>query len=313
LQGELAKRAGAPAKGFYVPTEIFEKRVQLTTNSGTIVPTTYRPDLLTSALTASAVLTTMGATTLTGLTGDVTIPRETDSPQAGWVKENVALPYDVAAFDSLTLTPHHVGVITEISRQMLMQSSPAIEQLIRNMQARNIALEIDRAGLNGAGGSTAEPLGLLNTPGIVTVPYSTDLFTTTAAMIAAADLGNVSTSRSFLSTNGIKARAAMLRDANGSPIPIDQTFHGEPFAFTNQAPDDLGAGDDEHALIYGDWADFLIGLWSQIDVLVNPYAQSAYEKGNILVRSMATVDFGVRRPASFSKSTGVLGVEDVAP
>jgi HK97 family phage major capsid protein len=158
LQAELTKRAGKPAKGFYVPTEIFETRVQLTTNSGAVTPTDFRPDLFTSALTASAVLTTMGATTLTGLTGDVTIPRETDSPQAGWVKENVALPYDDAAFDSLTLSPHHVGVITEISRQMLQQSSPGIEQLIRNMQARNIALEIDRAGLNGAGGTSAEPL-----------------------------------------------------------------------------------------------------------------------------------------------------------
>ena len=48
-------------------------------------------------------------------------------------------------------------------------------------------------------------------------------------------------------------------------------------------------------------------------MLVNPYAQSAYEKGNILIRSMATVDFGVRRPASFLKATGVLAADDVTP
>ncbi|MBA3667940.1 MAG: phage major capsid protein [Sphingomonas sp.] len=306
LQAELTKRAGKPAEGFYVPTEIFETRVQLTTNSGTITPTTFRPDLFTSALTATAVLTTLGATTLTGLTGDVTIPRETDSPQAGWVAENVALPYDDAAFDSLTLSPHHVGVITEISRQMLMQSSPAIEQLIRNMQARNIALEIDRAAIVGSG-TGATPRGILNTTGVASVAYSTDLFTTTAAMIAAADLANVSTNRGFVSTNGIKGRANLLRDADGNPISVADTFHGEPVQFTNQAPNNLGAGTNEHALVYGDWADFLIGIWSQIDVLVNPFAQSAYEKGNVLVRSMATVDFGVRRPASFVKATGILG------
>jgi HK97 family phage major capsid protein len=306
MQAELTKRAGKPAEGFYVPTEIFEKRVQLTTNSGDITPTDFRPDLFTSALTASAVLTTLGATTLPGLTGDVTIPRETDSPQVGWVAENVALPYDDAAFDSLTLSPHHVGVITEISRQMLQQSSPAIENLIRNMQARNIALEIDRAGLAGTG-TGAEPRGVLNDPDVDSVAYSTDLFTTTAAMIAAADLANVSSNRGFLSTNGIKARASLLRDADGNPISITDTFHGEPVQFTNQAPKNLGAGTNEHGLVYGDWSDFLIGIWSQIDVLVNPYAQSAYEKGNVLVRSMATVDFGVRRPASFVKATGVMG------
>lgn len=304
LQAELTKRAGKPAQGFYVPTEIFEKRVQLTTNSGDVTPTTFRPDLFTSALTASAVLTSLGATTLTGLTGDVTIPRETDSPQAGWVAENVALPYDDAAFDSLTLTPHHVGVITEISRQMLQQSSPAIEQLIRNMQARNIALEIDRAGLAGTG-TGAVPRGLLNDPDVDAVAYSTDLATTTAAMIAAADLANVSPNRAFLSTNGIKGLAALTRDGDGRSISIAEIFHGERVEFTNQMPANLGADTDEHGLVYGDWTDFLIGIWSQIDVLVNPFAQSAYEKGNILVRSMATVDFGVRRPASFVKATGV--------
>ncbi|WP_394659555.1 phage major capsid protein [uncultured Novosphingobium sp.] len=309
LQAELTKRAGKPAEGFYVPTEIFEKRAQLTTSSESITPITFRPDLFTSALTASAVLTTLGATTLAGLTGDVTIPRETDSPQVGWVAENVALPYDDAAFDSLTLSPHHVGVITEISRQMLQQSSPAIEQLIRNMQARNIALEIDRAGLNGSG-TGAVPRGVLNDPAVASVPYADDLFSTTAAMIAKADLANVSSNRGFLSTNAVKGRASLLRDATGKPIPIADTFHGEPAQFTNQAPSNLGAGTNEHGLVYGDWSDFLIGIWSQIDVLVNPFAQSAYEKGNVLVRSMATVDFGVRRPASFVKATGILGTED---
>lgn len=221
------------------------------------------------------------------------------------MKENVALPYDQAAFDSLSLTPHHVGVISEVSRQMLQQSSVGIEQLLRSMQARNIALEIDRAALAGTGGSSAEPRGILNDPDIADVPYDTDLFTTTAAMIAAADLANVSANRGFLSTNGIKGRALLQRDADGHPIVLSETFHGEPTYFSNQVPNDLGVGTDEHAMVYGNWADFLIGIWSQIDVLVNPYAQSAYEKGNILIRSMATVDFGVRRPASFVRATGL--------
>jgi HK97 family phage major capsid protein len=102
----------------------------------------------------------------------------------------------------------------------------------------------------------------------------------------------------------------LLRDADGNPITIADTFHGETARFTNQAPTNLGTGTNEHGLVYGDWSDFLIGIWSQIDVLVNPFAQSAYEKGNVLVRSMATVDFGVRRPASFVKATGILGTED---
>ncbi|BBC74406.1 major capsid protein [Altererythrobacter sp. B11] len=309
LQAELAKRAGRVAKGFYAPLECFaleERAAQTTATSGSIIPTDFRPDLFVSALTAGTALQAMGATVLTGLTGNVEIPRETGSPAVGWVAENTALPTGNASFDSLTLTPHHVGAITELSRQLIMQASPAAEGLIRQMLSRNIALEIDRAAINGSG-TGAEPRGLLNDPDVASVPYDADLFNTTADMIAAADLANVDARRAFLSTNGVKATALKVRDGDGHAVTIAETFHGEPTFFTNQAPSNLGTGEDEHALAYGDWRDFLVGVWSQLDILVNPYAETAYSKGNVLIRAMATVDFGVRRPASFVIASGVPG------
>ena len=304
-QAFLEERAGEKAKGVYIATELFETRAtQTTAGSAAIVPDSFRPDLFTSALTNSTVMQAMGATILTGLTGNVIIPRETGSPAVGWVAEDSALPTGNASFDSLTLTPHHVGAITELSRQLIMQSSPAVDGIIRQMLSRNIALEIDRAAINGSG-TGAVPRGILNDPDVDAVAFDTDLFTTTADMIAAADLANVGASRSFLSTNGVKTIAMKTKDGDGKPLGLTTIFHSEPTQFTNQAPSDLGTGDDEHALIYGDWRDFLIGIWSQLDILVNPYAETAYSKGNILIRAMATVDFGVRRPASFSKASGV--------
>lgn len=184
------------------------------------------------------------------------------------------------------------------------QANPAADAILRAMLSRNLALEIDRAAINGKG-TGAEPRGVLNDPDISVVPFNTDLFKTSAAMIAKADLANVGSTRSFLSTNGVKARASLLLDGQGRVIPLSETFHNETTRFSNQVPNALGAGKDEHGLIYGDWADFLIGIWSQLDILVNPYAETAYSKGNILIRAMATVDYGVRRPASFVKATGV--------
>ncbi|WP_226662923.1 phage major capsid protein [Alteriqipengyuania lutimaris] len=304
-QAMLAERAGKPAKGVYIAAELFEQRAASTTaTAATIAPDTFRPDLFTSALTNSTIVSRLGATTLTGLTGDVIIPRETGSPNVGWVAEDEALPTGNATFDSLTLTPHHVGVITELSRQLIQQSSPQVEQLVRSMMSRNVALEIDRAAIAGSG-TGAEPLGLLNDGDVADVPFDTDLFTTTADMIAAADIANIGDSRAFLSTNGVRALAMKERDTTNRPIALSETFHGEAAYFTNQAPADLGAENDEHGMVYGDFRDLLIGIWSQLDILVNPYAETAYSKGNILVRAMATVDFGVRRPASFVKATGV--------
>lgn len=305
IEQELSRRSSQAAQGIRVPLEYFETRAaQTTATSAAIVPEDFRPELFTSALTAATVMQSMGATVLTGLTGNVIIPRETGSPNVGWVNENQALPTGNAAFDSLSMEPHHVGAITEISRQLIMQANPAADAILRAMLSRNLALEIDRAAIAGSG-TGAEPRGILNDPDVDTVPYATDLFTTTANMIAAADLANIGSTRSFLGTNGVKASASKRRDTNGRAIPLSETFHDELTRFSNQVPSTLGAATDEHALVYGDWSDFLIGIWSQLDILVNPYAESAYNKGNILIRAMATVDFGVRRPASFVKTSGL--------
>lgn len=305
-QAFLERRAGQKAQGVFIALETMERRAtQTTTGTAALVPDSFRPDLFTSALTASTVLQALGATVLTGLTGNVVIPRETGSPAVGWVNEDEALPTGNAAFDSLTLTPHHVGAITELSRQLLMQNSPAVDGIIRDMLARNIALAIDAAAVNGSG-TGAVPLGILNDANVPTEAYATDLFTTTANMIAKADLANVATTRGFLSTNGVKATAAKTKDGEGRPLGLSTIFHGEPVQFSNQVPNNLNPSANKHGLIYGDWRDFLIGIWSQLDVLVNPYAETAYSKGNILIRAMATVDFGVRRPASFVKATGVV-------
>ena len=102
-QAMLAERAGGPAKGVYVATELFEKRAAMTTaTASAVAPESFRPDLFVSALTNTAIVSRLGATTLTGLTGDVVIPRETGSPNVGWVNEDEALPTGSATFDSLT-------------------------------------------------------------------------------------------------------------------------------------------------------------------------------------------------------------------
>lgn len=305
-QAFLEERAGEKAKGVYIATELFETRATQTTGtSAAIVPVSFRPDLFTSALTNKTVMQAMGATILTGLTGNVVIPRETGSPAVGWVAEDQALPTGDATFDSLTLSPHHVGAITELSRQLIMQASPAADGLVRQMLSRNIALEIDRAALAGTG-TNAQPTGILNAAGVPNVAYDANLFTTTANMIAAADIANIGSTRGFVSTNGVKATAAKTLDGQGRPLGIATVFHGEKVEFTNQMPNALPPTANKHGLVYGDWSDFLIGIWSQLDILVNPYAETAYSKGNILIRAMATVDFGVRRPASFVKATGVV-------
>lgn len=304
MQGELAKRAGRKPEGLFIPTELFEKRVLTTTAGGELVPTNHRPDLYINALTDASVVRGLGATVLSGLTGNVSIPRETDSPAIGWVAENAALSSDNADFDAVTLSPKHAGAISEWSRNMLMQASPDVEALLRQMLARNLALAIDLAAINGGG--TNEPVGVLATTGIQTQAYASSLFATAAEMIAKADIANVGAARrGFLSTTTVKKIAMKAQDSQKLPVGVNTIFHGEAVTFSNQVPATLGNNEDEHGLIYADWSELLLGVWSEIDLLVNPYEATAYTKGNVAIRAMATVDCAVRHPAAFVSATGV--------
>lgn len=302
LQAEMSKRAGRTPQGIFIPAEIFEKRVLTTATGAEIAPTDNRPDLYISALTAASVVRSLGATVLNGLRGNVTIPRETDSPAIGWVAENAALSPDDADFGSIGLGPKHAGALSEWSRNMLMQSSPDVEALLRQMLARNLSLAIDRAAIKGGG--TNEPLGVLSTVGIQTVASPASLFGGVADAVAKADVENVGARRSILTTPEVRKIASLALDANGLPIGIGKVFHDQPTTFSNQVPKTLGAG-AEHGLIFGDWSQLLIGIWSEIDILVNPFESTAFSKGNIVIRAMATVDCAVRHPKAF------VSVEDV--
>ncbi|CDO38299.1 phage major capsid protein [Novosphingobium sp. KN65.2] len=304
MQAELATRAGRKPQGVFIPTEIFEQRVLTTSAASEIVSTDHRPDQYINALVASSVVRGLGARVLNGLTGNISIPRETDSPAIGWVAENAALSSDDADFDAVTMSPKHAGALSEWSRNMVIQSSPDVEMLLRGMLARNLALAIDLASIKGGGSN--EPTGVLATSGIATQAYADSLFDTTAEMIAKCDVANVGTARrSFLTANSIKKIAMKQLDGNNLPVGVPAIFHNESVTFSNQAPEDLGVGTDETALIYADWSELLIGIWSEIDILVNPFESTAYSKGNISIRAMATVDVALRHKPAFVSATGV--------
>ncbi|MEI6485472.1 MAG: phage major capsid protein [Sphingomonadales bacterium] len=309
IDAELRATSGRSFKGIAVPTEIFEKRVLTTAAPGAgpgnnLIADNFLGSEYISALTASTVIASLGARALPGLSGNVEIPGEKAAPTVAWIAENAALSSTDAQFRQVTMAPKHVGSLSEFSRNMLLQSSPAIEGILRQMMARDIALEIDRAAINGGGSN--QPVGILAASGTQTQAYATSLFHTAAEMVGKANIANVGASRAFLSTPRVQTIASKALTTDKMPVGISTIFQGERNAFSNLAPDTLGAGTNESALIYGDFSEMLIGLWSALDVLVNPYESTAYSKGNIMVRAMATCDVALRNPSAFVKATGVL-------
>jgi hypothetical protein len=85
-------------------------------------------------------------------------------------------------------------------------------------------------------------------------------------------------------------------------------FQGVPVAYTNlvTSAGTKGSGTGLSTLLYGNWSDLLIGVWSELDILVNPFESTAYSKGNVQIRAMMTVDIAVRHPESFAAITDIV-------
>ena len=195
----------------------------------------------------------------------------------------------------------------------MLQSSPDVEQLVRGILAQVLAQSLDAAAIAGTGASN-QPRGVLNTSGIGSVAMGTNGLAVTYDAVAdlmgtVADANAEAGSLAFLTNTKVRRAVAKLKDTQARPLGAEVVFQGMPRAFSNNVPANLTKGTSSgvcSALIYGNWADLLIGLWSEIDVLVNPYESTAYSKGNVQVRAMTTCDISVRHPESFGAIQDIL-------
>lgn len=158
----LAARMGREVRGMLVPFEVFSTRTvsKAGTSSATIATTVLAAEFI-DVLRAKSIVLDLGVRMLPGLVGDCVLPTKTAATTPYWVAESADVTPSDPSLTKITLTPHTVGALTSYSRKMLLQSTPAIEWMLRDDLAGTIAAEIDRVVLNGSG-SGAEPIGILN-------------------------------------------------------------------------------------------------------------------------------------------------------
>src|SRR3546814_20606601 len=119
-------------------------------------------------------------------------------------------------------------------------------------------------------------------------------------MKAKAELANADAA-SWLFNPNAAAKFAGTEKSTGTGIYLqgdDGKIAGVQSYATNQVPNEAGTPETDVAIL-GDWSQVLLGVWSEIDILVTPYAQPAYGLGGVLIRALSRVDFAVGNPAAF--------------
>jgi HK97 family phage major capsid protein/HK97 family phage prohead protease len=312
-----SKVLGKSARGLFVPNEV-QKR-DLLVGTPTAGGNTVATDLLSGSfidiLRNAMVINRMGTRMMTGLVGQVAIPKQTGSATAYWVAENAAPTESQQSFGQVTMTPKTVGAWTDISRRLLLQSSIAVESLVQTDLATVLGLAIQQAAINGSGASN-QPSGLmtlLTTPAVVggtngaAPTWAHVVALETAISSANADVGTLG----YLTNAKVRGKlksTEKFTTSNGQPIyeAGNTPLNGYQTAITNAVPSNItkGTGTNLSAMLFGNWADLMIGMWGSLDLMVDPYTGST--AGTVRVVALQDVDVAVRNLESFASFVDII-------
>lgn len=298
---EAAQRAfNQSARGILLPAEVMRnwKRDLNSTDDAALFTDDFRGgDFIESLVNASSVMQA-GSTVLQGLSGDVKIPRKTGTASAGWVAESTNVSESEMTVGSVTMTPKTVGVHTDISRQLLLQTAASldVEALVRADLSRAIALAIDLGGLEGSG-SSGQPTGILNTSGVNTVTafaaanptWAETITLETAVAEDNALMGNLAY---IMPASMYGALKTTLKDSGSGQFVVEPggTINGYRAIVSNQAT----AGN----LYFGNFADLLMGFFGGLDIYLDESALAL--QGGLRIIALQSMDIAVRHAVSFA-------------
>jgi len=316
-----AEKVGKDPQGVFVPYDVLSRDlvVGTPTAGGNLVATDLLSGSFIELLRQRMVLMGMGVQMLSGLQGNVAIPRQTGGATAYWVAESGAPTESQQAFDQVTMSPKTLGAFTDISRKLLLQSSISVENFVRDDLTKTIALELQRVGINGSG-SGNEPRGVLNTAGIGSVAGGTNglapnldhiVGLETAIANANADEGAMA----YLTNTRVRGKAKRtFIDSPGSgqrlwDVGSATPMNGYRAAVTNAVPSNLTKGSSSgvcSAILFGNWNELIYGLWGGLDLGVDNVTQMT--SGTVRVVVLQDVDLAVRHVESFAAMLDALTV-----
>jgi HK97 family phage major capsid protein len=315
LSSQVEKNCGMRADGFFIPSDIVlggsrrdflqrDMTVGVFGQGGAFVPTQIATPI--EILRNQTIVIRAGAIVMAGLSGNVAIPRQTSTATAYSLAETATLTDSTATLDQILLSPMRQGATTTYSKQLIIQSSPDVENFIRDDLMKVLAIKNDSLALVGQGAGS-EPLGILNTPGIGSVTFGAAatwakiVTFETALGLANADRGRMA----YVTAPNVKGvwkgtAKAMIGATTVTSAPIwengtfndesnDGVVNGYRAASTNQIPNS--------GVMFGNFSDLVLAIFGGFDVVIDPYTLA--KKAEVVITVNEFIDVAVRHAASF--------------
>ena len=271
------------------------------TVGATLVGTDHLPGSFIEMLRAEMVMMSLGVRVLDGLTNQVSIPRQTAASGMFYpANEGTAITESNPTFNALSLTAKHAGVYVQISRALMMQSSPAADALtVADIQAQ-IGLGIDTAIYAGAGG--VQPAGLTGFSGIGAVTGTSLAYAGVVEFQTDVGTANgLNESAAYLTTPGV-AGLLMQRQrfaSTDSPLWTGTVREGTLAGYPARASTVVTAG----TMAFGSWNQIILALWGDLEIARSDYAN--FPAGVTGIRGFVSFDVGIRQAGAFSQAVSI--------
>lgn len=319
-----AGRSGISLEGnFHIPSMVLNHGSRDMTvtggtdgdQGGTLVPTVHGSFI--DLLYARLVLRGLGAQFIGGLQGSLDLPKILTGSTVANKTETGAGGESSPTTGVVQLAPKRATTFVEVSQQLMIQSSPSVEALVRNDLATALALILEQRAISGTGDNN-QPRGILATSGIGSVAGGTDGLAPTWANIVAletaiatadADIGSLA----YLTNPKVRGKLKTTSKVSGQNGFIwdgaDTPLNGYRAGVTTQVPSNLTKGASSgvcSALIFGNFQDLILAQWGGISIMANPYIKDT--EGLVRLTINAYHDNVVRRAGSFAAMKDALTV-----
>ena len=292
---------------------------------GNLVETELLDQDFVEALRNESLMLTLGARTMTGLVGNIDIPRRSGVSTMYWLaNQTTAITQSESTFDQISLSPKNAGVLSKYTRQTLLQATPGIEGLIRDDLRETVGTGVDLAILNGSG-SSGQPTGIMQTSGIGSVAGGTNGADITLEHLIDLEkevlIDNAGGgSMAYLTNPKVVAKLKKLRaggSASGDGVFLWNTnqqaigrgstpggVNGYTIGSTNQVPSNLTKGSASNicsAVLFGDFSQAIVGFWGNgLELAMSDSDSTDFTKALTAMRAIITIDVAVRRAEAFS-------------
>lgn len=249
---------------------------------------TEKLDIL-EPLRANMVMSQAGATYLTGLVGNISIPAYTGSNVA-WAGETAAAANGAGDWSEIKLQPRRLTAYVDVSKEFLLQDSNDAEAMLRRDIIAAIGNKLESTILGADAGTDEKPEGLFNG---VTAMTTAVKFGDIVDAEAELDAANVSGAYTYILSPKAKAALRTLsKDAgSGRFVLEDGEIEGSKALVSSNV---VAKG-----MVVGDFTDYIIAQWGAIDLVVDNYTKATEGKVRLVVN--AYFDAKPRRATSFVK------------